>query len=133
MKRTRAGVPAAEHGAIPGDGQGSRNYMKMPSGGQTDGIKKGSHARGAGPAPRPQVSKQPLVGSTAHTASTQGSLARVQDGGQGDSGLRLPVHHPKANIQGSGMPYGGNGQPPAPRGGPSALRAGGRNQGWPNG
>ena len=96
MAKLKKSVPAAETGAVAGDYKGGRSYMKMPQGGgQTDGIKKGSHARGAGPAPRPQVSKQPLIGSTAHTAPTQGSLARVQDGGQGDSGLRLPVHHPK--------------------------------------
>ena len=73
MKRTKAGVPAAEHGFVPGDGVGNRPFMQMPQGGHTDGVKKGRHARG-------------------------GARARVKGAPTGDSALRLPVHHPTANI-----------------------------------
>lgn len=47
---------------------------KMPNtGGHTDGVQKGSHGRG-------------------------GALAKVKPAGAGDSGLRLPVQSPKANL-----------------------------------
>lgn len=47
---------------------------KFPNkGGHTDGVKKGSHARG-------------------------GALAKVKPAGLGDSGGRLPVQSPTANI-----------------------------------
>lgn len=132
-KRGLSSIPAAETGAIAGDSKGSRNYTKMPTKGGRNATTEQSR-RGAGQvAPRPQVSKQPLLGSTSATAPLGASMARVKGAGTGDSGLRLPVQSPKANIQGSSQSYGGNGQPPAARGGPSGLRAGGRNQGWPNG
>lgn len=44
-------------------------------GGHTDGVKKGSHARG-------------------------GALAKVKGAGTGDSGQRLPVQSPSANVTG---------------------------------
>jgi hypothetical protein len=71
-KRGTQSVPAAETGAISTDYRGTRG-MFMPKGGQTDGVKKGSHARG-------------------------GALAKVKGVPAGDSGLRLPVSHPTANI-----------------------------------
>ena len=66
-------------------------------------------------------------------APSQAGLARVQGTGTGNPQGRLPLQSPPANITGTKMPYGGHGAPPAQRGGPTALRAGGRNQGWPNG
>lgn len=132
-KRSQQSVPATETGAIPGDAKGSRSMMKMPYKGGRNATTEQSR-RGAGQvAPRPQASKQGLLASSSATAPTGASMARVKGVGTGDSGLRLPVQSPKTNLQGSAQSYGGNGQPPAARGGPSGLRAGGRNQGWPNG
>lgn len=82
---------------------------KMPNtGGHTDGVQKGGHGRG-------------------------GSLAKVQQVGKGNPQGRMPLQSPPANVTGTKMPYGGHGQPPAAKGGPAGLRAGGKNQSYPNG
>lgn len=137
MKRSQQGVPGAMTGATPSDDGFNSNSHKQSiqwrNKGGRNATTEEAH-RGAGQiAPRPQNSKQPLLGSSSATASAQAGLARVRAGGQGNSGLRLPVQSPGANITGTKLPYGDNGTPPAPRGGPAGLRAGGRNQAWPNG
>ncbi len=125
-------VQAAETGGVSGDGKGSRP-MRWQNKGERNATTNEAR-RGAGQvAPRPQASKQGLLASSSASAGTTASMARVTDSPNGDSALRLPVSHPTANTVGTQMPYGGNGTPPAPRGGPAGLRAGGRNQGWPNG
>lgn len=131
MKRSKAFVPATQTGDAAGDGRGQG--IKWQNKGGRNATTEEAH-RGAGQvAPRPQASKQGLLASSSATAGTTASMARVTDSPRGDSALRLPVSHPTANIVGSKTPYGGNGQPPAARGGPSGLRAGGNNQNWPNG
>lgn len=75
-------------------------------------------------APRPKNNWP--ASQTKFSHPVNGALARIKEGGAGDSGQRLPDQSPSANIAGNSQPYGGNGTPPAPR-------AGGRNQGWPNG
>jgi len=140
MKRTQQGVPAAETGRVAGDYSGSRNYNKMPT--KSGGNSTTNEARrGAGQiAPRPQSSKQPLLSASAATASAQAGIARVKGAGSsptgtgGSAGSFTPVqNNANANQHGTAMPYGGKGTPPAQRGGPAGLRAGGRNQTWPNG
>jgi len=53
-------------------------------------------------APRPRVSKQPLLGATKHTASTQASMARVKNaGGAPAAGNFTPVqNNAMANLIG---------------------------------
>ena len=131
-KRSNESVPSYETGAASGDFNRSQSIKWQNKGGRNATTESSRRAAGQ-IAPRPQVSKQPRLGATANTASTQASMARVNPGGKGDSGMRLPVQSPKANQVGTKTSYGGNGNPPAPRGGPSGLRAGGRNQTWPNG
>jgi hypothetical protein len=133
MAKIKGSIPATEQGMVPGDYKGSRNFDRLATKGGRNATTNEAR-RGAGQiAPRPQSSKQPLLSSSSATASTQGSMARVPAGGKGDSGQRLPVQKPTANQVGTKTPYGGNGTPPAQRGGPAGLRAGGRNQNWPNG
>lgn len=57
-RRTSQSVPAAETGRVPGDYGGTRNYNRMPEGQMyTDGVKKGSRARGASLTQRPAPKK----------------------------------------------------------------------------
>ncbi len=80
-KRTNAGVPAAETGAISGDYSGSRNFNTMPTKGGRNATTNQSR-RGAGQvAPRPQNSKSALIGSSAHTAPVMNNMARVRNAG----------------------------------------------------
>jgi hypothetical protein len=88
--------------------------------------------RGSGMAPKPKGGAN-MPGNDRPSMGSQGGLARVTGTGTGDAGARMPVQSPKANIAGQATPYGGQGTPPEPRGGPSGVRAGGKNQSWPNG
>jgi hypothetical protein len=140
MKRTKQGVPAAETGRVAGDYTGSRNYNQMPTKGGRNATTDESR-RGAGQvAPRPKTSKQPLLSSSSATASTQAGIARVKGAGSSPTGTSGPAgsftpveNNANANQHGTPASYGGKGTPPAQRGGPAGLRAGGRNQTWPNG
>lgn len=97
-KRSQVAVPATETGAIPGDSKGSRSMMKMPYKGGRNATANEAR-RGAGQvAPRPQNSRQGLLGSSSASAPTTASMARVTDSPNGDSALRLPPQFPKANI-----------------------------------
>lgn len=73
MKRSQQAVPKAETGAIRGDGRGTQG-MGLPQGARNTSA--GEHARG-------------------------GALAKVKGAPTGDSGMRLPVQHPTANIANS--------------------------------
>lgn len=137
MKRSQQGVPGALTGAVPTDNGFSSNVHNSSTQWRNKGGRNATTneaRRGAGQlAPRPQSSKQPLLSSSGATASSQAGLARVKNAGSGDQGARMPVQSPPSNITGTKAPYGGQGQPPAARGGAPGLRAGGRNQTWPNG
>src|SRR6266567_1868755 len=137
MKRSQPSVPGAMTGAIPTDDGFSSNVHRQSIAGKNKGGRNAtteSARRGAGQvAPRPKSASQPLLSSSSATANTQASMARVKSAGMGDRGARLPLQSPTANITGSSASYGGHGTPPAQRGGPAGLRAGGKNQAWPNG
>lgn len=140
MKRSQQSVPAAETGRVPGDYSGSRNYTQMPTKGGRNATTNEAR-RGAGQiAPRPKAAKQGLIASSSATSPAQAGLARVKGAGssatgtKGSAGSFTPVqNNANANQHGTPASYGGKGTPPAQRGGPSGLRAGGRNQNWPNG
>lgn len=98
-KRTNQSVPATETGAIPGDGKGSRNNMKMPTKGGRNATTEQAH-RGAGQlAPRPQTSKSQYMSQSSATSPTQAGLARVQgrpsspSGRSGTAGSFTPVQN----------------------------------------
>lgn len=117
MKRSQSSVPATETGKVPGDYSGSRPFMNMPTKGGRNAT-TGEARRGAGQvAPRPQNSRQALLGSSAHTAGTQGSMARVKAGGSAPpEGRFLPVQKPPAGLQGRtiGQPDPGSFNPGGP-------------------
>lgn len=139
MKRSQQSVQSVETGATKGDFNRSQSIAWKNKGGRNATTNEAR--RGAGQvAPRPQTSKQSLLSQSSATASTQAGMARVKDarssasGTSGPAGSFLPVqNNANANLKGQSMAYGGKGQPPAQRGGPSGIRAGGRNQTWPNG
>jgi hypothetical protein len=82
-------IRAVETGALDGDGKGSRNHSFMPTKGGRNATTNEAR-RGAGQiAPRPQNSRQPFLGSSAHTASPMHSMARVQNTGSKPTG-KLP-------------------------------------------
>ena len=98
-KRSQQSVPATEQGRVPGDASGQRNFMRMPEGSlYTDGVKKGSHARGGGPAPKPRGGAK-MLGHDRPTAGVQASLARVPaSGGAAAAGNFLPVRKPSPGL-----------------------------------
>lgn len=100
MKRSNAFIPATETGKDSKDGQG-QSITWVNKGGRNATTNEAK--RGAGQvAPRPQNSKQPLLGSSAHTAGTQASMARVANPGRSrPEGRFLPVQKPPAGLQGS--------------------------------
>lgn len=131
MKRSQQSVGTTQTGDAAGDG-GTQGIQWKNKGGR-NATTESAHRAAGQVAPRPKNSKEALLGASAHMAGTTAGMARVTDSPMGDSALRLPVQHPTANTVGTSMAYGGNGAPPAARGGPSRLRAGGNNQSWPNG
>lgn len=76
-KRSRQFVPATETGQAAGDGSG-QGIAWQNKGGRNATTNESRRAAGQ-LAPRPQNSKQPLLGSSAHTGPTTASMARVQD------------------------------------------------------
>jgi hypothetical protein len=77
MKRSKAFVPATQTGDAAGDGRG-QGIGWVNKGGRN--ATTDQSRRGAGQlAPRPQNSKQPLLGSSKHTGPTTAGMARVQD------------------------------------------------------
>jgi hypothetical protein len=79
MSKINQNIKAVETGALDGDGKGSRNHNMMPTKGGRNATTNEAR-RGAGQvAPRPQNSRQPLLGSSAHTGPTTAGMARVQD------------------------------------------------------
>lgn len=97
-KQSRGAIPAQETGAPAGTYKGSRNFDKMPTKGGANSTTNESMRGAGGVAPRPQVSKQGLLGATSVTAPTTASMARVTDSSRGDSALRLPVRNPRTNL-----------------------------------
>lgn len=77
MKRSRAFVPATQTGDAAGDGQG-QSIAWQNKGGRNATTNESRRAAGQ-LAPRPQNSKQPLLGSSKHTGPTTAGMARVQD------------------------------------------------------
>src|SRR5437016_4093921 len=130
MKRSQQSVPSAETGATSGDYHRQQSIKWENKGGRNATTNAGM--RGSGIAPKPSGGAA-ISGNDRPGMSAQAGLARVTAAGKGNPQGRLPLQSPPANITGTKMPYGGHGAPPAQRGGPQALRAGGRNQGWPNG
>ncbi|MBV9181388.1 MAG: hypothetical protein JO356_08745 [Acidobacteria bacterium] len=138
MKRSQQSVRSVETGATKGDFYRSQSIRWKNKGGRNATTEEGR--RGSGMAPRPRAAKQELIASSTPGAPSQASLARVKNarssasGTAGSAGSFNPVqNNANANLKGKSMAYGGNGTPPAQRGGPAGLRAGGRNQTWPNG
>lgn len=79
MKRSKAFVPATQTGDAASDGQG-QSITWQNKGGRNASTNEAK--RGAGQvAPRPQNSKQPLLGASKHTAGTIASMARVPNAG----------------------------------------------------
>jgi hypothetical protein len=133
MKRSQQSIPAAETGRVAGDYVGRRSNMQNPEKGGRNSTTNEAR-RGAGQvAPRPQAARQGLIASSSATAPTQASMARVKSTGKGNAQGRMPLQSPPANITGTKTQTSGTSQPPAQRGGPARLRAGGRNQNYPNG
>lgn len=138
-KRSNQSVPSVETGATKGDFNRSQSIQWKNKSGRNATTDEAR--RGAGQvAPRPQASKQGFLASSSATSPTQGGMVRVKDarssptGKSGPAGSFTPVqNNANANLNGEPNAYGGSGTPPAPRGGPPGIRAGGRNQGWPNG
>ena len=83
-KRSKAFVPATETGQAAGDGQG-QGIGWVNKGGRNATTDQSRRAAGQ-LAPRPQNSKQPLLGSSAHTGPTTASMARVKDQPSSGSG-----------------------------------------------
>ena len=138
MKRSQESVPSVETGATRGDFNRSQSIAWKNKGGRNATTNAGM--RSSGIAPRPRAAKQELIASSSATSPAQAGLARVKDarssasGTSGPAGSFTPVkNNANANQHGTAMPYGGRGTPPAQRGGPAGLRAGGKNQTWPNG
>lgn len=111
MKRSKAFVPATETGAAPGDGSGQSIAWQNKDG---KNATTDQSRRAAGQlAPRPRNSKQPLLGSSAHTGPTTGSMARVQDrpsspargtSGAANAGSFTPVqNNAMANLTGQSV------------------------------
>lgn len=101
MKRSQSSVPAAETGALPGDSKGSRAFMNMPTKGGRNATTNESRRAAGQVAPRPQNSKQPLLGASKDTAGTVASMARVPGAGSAGAhpnGSFLPVRKPPANL-----------------------------------
>jgi hypothetical protein len=78
--RQKMTVKAAETGAVGGDGSGSRPMAWQNKGGRNATTNESRRAAGQ-VAPRPQNSKQALLGSSAHTAPMQVGMARVKNAG----------------------------------------------------
>ena len=119
-KRTNKAVPNTETGQIFGDGGGSSPSIQMPTKGGRNATTNEARRAAGQVAPRPQVSKQGLLGSSSATGGMTASMARVTDSPSGDSALRLPVSHPTANIANKQV-----GQTEADPGGPG-IRVGPR-------
>lgn len=100
MKRSKAFVPATQTGDAAGDGQGqSINWVNKGGRNATTDQSR----RGAGQlAPRPQNSKQPLLGSSAHTGPTTASMARVKDQPSSATG-KMPTAGSFTPIQNNAM------------------------------
>ena len=134
MKRSRQAVPNAITGAVATD-QGYAPNTNLQ--GITMREKGGRNAttnesrRAAGQlAPRPQNSKAPLLGSSAHTGPTTASMARVRESGKSPAeGRFLPVqNNAMANLAGSTIgqpdPHGFNPGGPGINMGRPATRTG---------
>lgn len=137
-KRSRQGVPSADTGAASGDFNRTQSITMPTKGGRNATTEAGRHAAGQ-LAPKPQ-NKQPLLAQTKGGASSQGGIARVQNarssptGKSGPAGSFTPVrNNANANLTGTAAPIQSGHVAAAPRGGPAGLRAGGRNQNYPNG
>lgn len=108
MKRSKAFVPATETGQAAGDGSG-QGINWVNKGGRNATTEQSRRSAGQ-LAPRPQNSKQPLLGSSAHTGPTTASMARVQDrpssparglSGAANAGSFTPVqNNAMANLTG---------------------------------
>lgn len=90
MKRSKALIPAADHGVIPGDGKGMRNYNVVATKGGRNATTNESK-RGAGVlAPKPSNSSQKYLGSSSASAPVGASMARVRGAGSSSSGPSGP-------------------------------------------
>ncbi len=101
MKRTRAGVPASETGAIPGDGAGSRPFMNMPTKGGRNATTNESRRAAGGLAPKPSGGAA-LLGNDRPSHPVTNSMARVLNAGSTSSGaIPNPVRKPNSNLRNS--------------------------------
>lgn len=95
MKRSQKSVPNAMTGTVPTDDGYSSNKNPQGIGWKNKGGRNATTneaKRGAGQvAPRPQTSRQPLVSASAHTAPTQGGMARVKDRPSSPTGKMPPA------------------------------------------
>ena len=110
-KRSQSFVPATQTGDAVGDGRGQG--IKWQNKGGRNATTDQSR-RGAGQlAPRPQNSRQPLLGASKHTGPTTASMARVQDrpssaprgtSGAANAGSFTPVqNNALANLTGQSI------------------------------
>jgi hypothetical protein len=89
MPKYKGNVPAAEHGGIPGDYKGSRNFNKLAEKGGRNATTNESRRGAGGMAPKPSGGAA-MPGNDRPSAPTGASMARVKGAGSSATG-KMPT------------------------------------------